>query len=276
MDTALLLQVFLSFSIGGIVVTLLALLAERAHENLAGIIMMFPTTIVLGFFFLGWTTSVQTIANVIPATITPLGIVIFSSVIYIYTARFLEHYITSKQQHILATFFLSSVVWFLLVMPFAWWKFQSVIVGSFGYVFFTTISHFILHHKAPKTNIQQHQYSFLQVLIRAVFTGAVIAIVVILGKILNPFWAGIFTMYPAVTFASLIIFHYYYSTAQLFHFMKKVPLGSISLYAYTIAAMQLFPSYGLWLGSLGAYLIALSVSFLLVLILKLSKDKHPS
>lgn len=273
MNTTLLLQILLSFSIGGIVVTLLALLAERVHENLAGIIMMFPTTIVLGFFFLGWTTSPQTVANIIPATITPLGIVIFSSVIYICTASFLEHYITDKKQHIFTTIFLSSLLWLILVMPFALWKFQNVIWGSLGYAFFTIISHLILHQKAPKTTILHHQYSFLQILIRAAFTGSVIATVVILGKVLNPFWGGIFTMYPAVTFASLMIFHYYYSTPQLFHFMKKAPWGgSISLYAYTIAAMLLFPSYGLWLGTLGAYLIALSASLLLIFILKVLKN----
>ena len=83
MRTILLVQLIVSFLVGGSLITILSLIAEKTNQHIAGIVMMFPTTLVLGFFFLGLTTNAENVSTVIPATLIPLGIVIFSSVIYI-------------------------------------------------------------------------------------------------------------------------------------------------------------------------------------------------
>jgi uncharacterized membrane protein (GlpM family) len=80
MTTFLLVQVLVSFFVGGAFITILSLIAEQTNQNISGIIVMFPTTLVLGFFFLGLTTNAANVSTVIPATLIPLGIVIFSSV----------------------------------------------------------------------------------------------------------------------------------------------------------------------------------------------------
>lgn len=68
-------------------------------------------------------------------------------------------------------------------------------------------------------------------------------------------------MYPAATFAALMIFHFYYKPRQLFYFMKKAPLGSLSLMIYTLAVMFFFPVYGVVAGSLLAYSLSLAFFF---------------
>ena len=264
MTSTLVLQLLISFFVGGFFITLLALLAERSSENISGIIMMFPSTIVLGFFFLGITTSAEKVALIVPATLIPLGIVIFSSVIYIYSSVFFSKYIKTKVIQILITLVVSSFIWFILASPFALWKFQNLILGIIGFFILITMTHFILVKHKFQEKIIRLKYTKIQIMMRAVFTGGIIAIVVLFGKLFNPFWGGIFTMYPAATFATLIIFHFYYEPRQLFYFVKKAPLGSLSLFIYAISVMLLFPKMGIVMGTIVAYAISLSFSLLLI------------
>lgn len=260
MAATLLLQLLLSFVIGGSLIALLTILAEKAGERTAGIILMLPTTIVIGFFFLGCTTSARNVAHIVPATLIPLGIVVFSSVIYIYYSLFISKYIRSKKTQILITFIATSITWFFLAAPFAIYRFSSIITGIAGYIILAFSAHYMLNKRGNKTNISRLSYTLPQIIFRAAFIGAMIAIVVYLGKILDPFWGGVFTMYPAATLATLIILHYYYEPLQLFYFMKKAPTGSISIFIYAICAMVLFPSYGIITGTFLSYSASLFFS----------------
>ncbi len=253
-----------SFVVGGSFIALLSILAERTTKNIAGIIMMFPSTIVLGFFFLGLTTSAEKVAMIIPATLVPLGIVIFSSVIYIYFAMFFAAYLKSKLAQILITFTASSLTWFALASPFAIWRLTNLVWGTTGFFTLIMVAHLILNRNKLQQEISRPRYTVFQIAFRAVFMGTIIATVVLLGKLLNPFWGGVFTMYPAATFAALVTFHFYYQPNQLFHFMRKAPIGSIALFLYTISAMLLFPRFGIVLGTMMSYGISLTVPVLLI------------
>ena len=268
MNTYFLLQVFSSFLIGGFLITLLSLLAERSSERISGIIMMFPSTIVLGFFFLGWSTSAAQISQIAPATLIPLGIVILSSVFYTYVALVISKCIYSKFWQIIVTIVISIVIWFILAAPFALRKFNNLYVGITGYFMLVMLAHFIMKRHEYKEVLIRPRYTKYQIFLRGIFMGTIIASVVIMGKILNPFWGGIFAMFPAATFAALITFHFYYVPEKLFYFMKKAPLGSVSLFTYVICSMLFFSRYGLILGTAFSYLICLGVSLLLVKISK--------
>lgn len=272
MTTTFIIQLLVSFIAGGCFITLLSYIAENANENVAGIIMMFPSTIVLGYFFLGLTTSAEQVALVVPATLIPLGIVIFSSVIYIYCSIFFANFLKIKIIQIAITFVVSSIIWFILTSPFAIWKLTNLILGIAGFFILITLTHLILSKQKIQGKIFRPRYTKMQIAIRAIFTGCIISIVVFFSKVLNPFWGGIFTMYPVATFASLMIFHFYYEPKQLFYFMKKAPLGSLSLFIYAISVMVLFPKLGIILGTLIAYITSLVFSIFLIQY-KLKPDK---
>jgi len=264
MSTFFLVQLFVSFFVGGALITILSLIAENTNQRISGIILMFPTTLVLGFLFLGLTTTAENVSIVIPATLIPLGIIVFSTVIYIYSSIFFEEHVKSKISQILCSLLTSAIVWFLLASPFAIYKFSNLLIGIFGFFIIITVTHFILRDKKYKLSLARPVYSKTQIIVRALFTGSVIATVVFLGRTLNPFWGGIFTMFPAATFATLTILHFYYDPRQLFHFMKSAPLGSISLFIYAISIMLLFPKIGIWAGTLVSYSISLIFGLLLI------------
>ncbi len=264
MTTILLTQLFVSFFAGGAFITLLSLIAERTNQHISGIIMMFPTTLVLGFLFLGMTTSAGHVSAVIPATLIPLGIIIFSSVTYIYCSIYFTSRIRGKIRQIGCSLCTSALIWFVLAAPFAIYQFSNLLIGVFGFFVIILVTHFILQSKSYEAPLTRPAYTKMQILIRALFTGSIIATVVFLGKTLNPFWGGIFTMFPAATFATLVILHFYYEPRQLFYFMKNAPLGSVSLFIYAISIMIVFPRLGIWAGTLVSYSISLAFSLLLI------------
>ncbi len=257
-------QVSLAFVAGGSFMAILSILAERSNDRIAGIIMMFPTTIVFGFFFLGWVTSPTKVALIVPSTLMPLGLVVFSSAIYIYTAKFISQFKFAKRVEILLSFFTSILIWLALAVPFALFKFSNLIYGIAGYSVLSLITYHILNLKQNGQDLPRPIYNTKQKIFRAVFMGSMIAVVVLLAKCLNLFWGGLFTMFPAATFSALITFHFYYEPNRLFFFMKRAPVGSISLFLYTISVMLLFPLIGIFFGTIGAYGVSLISSLILI------------
>lgn len=264
MNIILLAQVLVSFIVGSSLITCISLIAEKVNQHISGIILMLPTTLVLGFFFLGLTTTAENVSTIIPATLIPLGIVVFSSIIYIYCAIFFERKLKHKISQIVSTLLTSIIIWFALACPFAFYKFSNTFFAIISFIIIVRITHLILRSKQYTFSLSKPKYKKIQLIIRALFTGSLIALVVFLGKTLNPFWGGIFTMFPVTTFATLVILHFYYKPNQLFYFMKSAPLGSISLFIYSISVMLLFPTFGIWVGTLISYIISLTFGLLLI------------
>jgi hypothetical protein len=262
-------QILISFLAGGILITLISLMAERASEKNAGIIMMIPTTIVLGFLFLALATSAENVSTIVPATLVPIGIIMLSIVIYIRYAILFSEYFKNKPAQITMTLAASSLSWFILAGPFAWYKFNNLALGIAGYFASIFIAGYFLN-KAPSIRPEKKTYTPLQITFRAVFVGTILSTVVVLGNKLNVFWGGVFTMYPAATFASLVIFQYYYQPNQLFFFMKKAPLGSLSLFVYAISVMLLYPKLGILGGTILSYMISI---LFIILLLKFQKQR---
>jgi uncharacterized membrane protein (GlpM family) len=266
----LVLQLITSFLVGGAAVTLLSLLAEKANDKIAGIILIFPTTIVLGLLFLGISTSAQTVAFIIPATLIPLGLAVFLPVIYIYTAMLFNKIIMQKSIQILATLISTCIVWFGLAIPFVIYKFNNLLTGILGFLCLSALGHIILNRPVNNVVINKAAYSRKQILFRAIFIGTVVALVVYLSKILNSFWGGLFAVFPAATTAALLIFHYYYTPQQLIYFMRKAPMGALSVFCYALMVLIFYPKFGLALGTVVSYSISLALSLIMI---KLQQSK---
>jgi uncharacterized membrane protein (GlpM family) len=274
LTNSLIIQLIASFLVGGGFITLLSILAEKANKNISGIIAMFPSTVVLGFFFLGITTSAKKVSAIIPATLIPLGIIVLSSVIYIHLALLCTKYFVSKLKQITITLISSSMVWFLITAPFAAFRFNNLTIGILGYLILMLTAYNILKRKTNASFQTKFNYSKVQIFFRASFMGTIITLVVLLAKTLkNPFWGGIFTMYPAATFAILIVLHFYYQPKELFSFFRNAPIGSLSIFAYCLSVMILFPVYGVIIGTILAYLISFLVSASLIKFQKMKETR---
>ncbi|MCK5776701.1 MAG: hypothetical protein KAH25_11015, partial [Bacteroidales bacterium] len=270
MNSIFVIQLMVSFIVGGGFVTLLTLLAEKSSNRISGIILSFPSTVLISFFFLAWTQSTEDVATIIPATLIPIGVSVLFPVFYIYFAKLGSEFINGRNQLILFSLISATLIWLVLSIPMAYHKMTNMLFGIIGYILLAIIGHILLNRK-KSTKVQAHSYTIWQIVARAVFVGLLVSVVVFLGEISNPFWGGVLAIYPAALSASLIVIHWHYGHENLFELCRKIPLGSLSIFVYVIVVMIVFPIYGFVLGTAIALISSLLTSLFLSFISKFSK-----
>lgn len=272
MNNILLLQLIISFIIGGSFVALLSLIAERVSSRFAGIILAFPSTIAIGFFFLGWTLSPQAAAKIVPATLLSLGFSVLYPIIYVYSAIWCSKFISSKIQQIIFCFSISTLFWLVLSLPIVILKINNLALGIVGYIVLALLAHVLFSTKKEnKSSLQP--YTLKQKIYRSAFIGLIIALAVFFGKTFGSFWGGAFATFPAAFSSSLIILHWYYEPQKLFSVVRKVPLGSLSLCTYLLTVMIAFPLFGFVFGTIIAYCVSLITT---IILLKIQRQQEKS
>jgi hypothetical protein len=268
-DKLFVIQLIVSFVVGGGLVALLTIVAEKVNQRIAGIILTFPITGGMSIFFLGWTTSAEAVVEVIPSIFITMGVVLLFISIYPYIAQFIGQYIENRVLQILISYFLGVGIWFVLAVPTIIFEFNNYLLGVLGYILLNMLSHFILTRKTYKKPVTL-TYTVGQKIGRAAFVGFIMSLVVLLGKVSTPFWGGMFTMFPAAFSSVLIIIHWYYGINTLFPILRKVAVGSLSVFSYVNIVKFTFPELGIVLGTIVAFLGSVIVSLLLIMYIQSS------
>ncbi len=249
MQTELLNQLIISFILGGSLISVLSLLAEKLPPKFSGIVLSLPSTIILGYFFLGYGQSAVAVAQIVPASIPALGLAVLYPYIYVQIAKILTHTKSSKTLSTIISFILSAGFWLLAALPFIIFRHTSLLVGIMIYLLFVLAINFLLKRmKVQKT--EAHHYGRKSLLIRALFVGTLISLVSLLAETMNPFWAGVIAMFPAGLASSMIVIHWNNDPRFLVSMVRMVPVGSITIAVYALSAMLAFPATGIYWGTL--------------------------
>lgn len=262
MNELFIIQLLASFFIGGVFVVLLVTLAERASTQIAGVIIMFPSTLALGFFFLAWVLSPEAVAQAAPLAIISTAINFIFFLGYPMLANFFATKTNSKIIQILLSLIISMLPWAVLISIIAKNKPTGMffVMIIFGLVVF--ISHFILKKNQQEKSVAI-SYTTWQKIGRAVFAGFVVTSVVFLGKILGPFWGSIFSAFPASVSSAFILIHWYYGPVALFPIIQRLPIGALVIPVFAISAMIFFPLTGFIVGTFLSFVVSFVASFLL-------------
>jgi len=262
MNKYFLLQIIVSFVIGGAFVTFLSFLAERI-DKYSGIILTFPSTLTIGFFFLGMILGADKIITIIPVTLISLGSAILFAAIYFYAALLLKRANADKIYQIICSFCFSTMCWFALVFYFIMKKFSNLTLGIVSYLLLITITYVLLNLKNNNvTNIKVLKYSIGQKICRALFVGGLIATIVILSKS-YALWGAAFAMFPAAIASTIMTFHWYYGIDKLLPVVKKMPIGSVSLFVYALVSIFSFRYFGFIFGTIVSCIVSLLTSILI-------------
>jgi len=259
------IKIVISFIFGAIFLSLLLYFAEKSNKKISGIIITFPSTMVLSFFFIGWTISSKVVIKIVPLTIIILGLDVFFIIIYPFIASYVKNKIKNKLLQILITLFLSLSVWFILSILFFQYKINNLFVSILIYLFFVVMSKIIISKKIRKIDKKttKIKYSFSQIIFRALFMGFIITLSVFLSKVLDPFLGAIFAVFPAAFVSMIIIIHYNYDSNFLFYFLENVSIGSLNLFLYAIMTIYTFKCFGFVFGTLTNIFLAIIVIYLL-------------
>lgn len=261
------LQLLASVIVGGIFVALQTLIAERVPQNISGILLSIPSTLVIALFFIGWTLSVQTVSNIVPVIPLSFGIGLIFVCVYTCTANILKF---GRAVQLIVSTTIATFVWIILAFPLAYIQITSTSLSLFLYFCLLIISHYFL---AVRPNVNTvplvYKYTIVQKLIRSMTGGLIIGIIILLANTLGPVWGGIVSGFPAVFLSALLIVHWQHGPEFLFHITKALPLGSPIFPLYAIIVQYSYPRFGIELGTL----IALMLSLLYPLLVIVSRKK---
>ncbi len=264
MNRIFIIQLIASFIIGGCFIAAQSYIAEKVSEKTAGIVLAFPSTMGLGFFFLGWVLTPEVVSSIVPSTILSLGLVTLFPTVYYFAARLFRK-VASKKMQILLSVFVGLLFWFVQAIPIAYYEINNLGIGIAAFCIAATMSFLLIFFReADRPKPPSVTYTKQQLVGRAVFIGFIIFIITLFGKTLGPFWGGIFTMFPAAYISTFIILHWYYNADDILSFIRRIPIGSLSFLVYTLMIMYTFPVLGFIGGTIAAYLASLITSYTLV------------
>jgi hypothetical protein len=255
MEASFWLKLALSFVAGSVWVTASTLIAERFGSKLGGLIGGLPSTAVISLFFIGWSQS-PTLASQ-AATMIPIVQGINSLLIVVYVLWVKHSFAIGITAGLLA--------WFALTGLLVGYSLGALWVSITGWLGFGLASYFVVEKilRVPSQGCIQVRYTAIQVLLRALFGGTVIAFAVLVGKLGGPLYGGIFATFPAM-FLSTLVITYYSGGASFSSAVAKSLLlsGIINVPLYALAVRFLYPAWGLYVGTLAAFIFSLGSGYL--------------
>jgi uncharacterized membrane protein (GlpM family) len=231
------------------VVVGLSLLAEHVSPKLAGLISGYPTGSAILLFFYGLEQSPEFAAK--SAVYNMLGLTASMSFVYFYykASNLFNKYTILLSCAVAIPGFLV-VIWLLHFMPPN--RFICTIIS----VLFSFLFIFLFREIQNEKIAERVNLNYKVLIIRAFFAGSIILLISGFAGLLGPTWAGLFSAFPTTLFPLLLIIHYTYGKKYVHTIIKNVPAGMISLIIYSLSVSIVYPSMGIYAGTLFCYLLA--------------------
>ena len=252
MTQALAAQLVVSFVAGGAFIALLSLAAERVSPAIAGIILNLPSTMVLSFFFIGWTLGPARVAEIAPALPLTFGVTLLFNVVYVLVALRVPGKVAGMAVATVA----GLGFWFSLTASLAYWRFNQPLLSTAGFAVAVIIAHLVFRRLAKDAAPVRMHFTTTDIVLRSCCAGGIIATVVLLSKTLGVFWGGMFSAFPAANLSSMLILHRSRGAHSLSGIVRNMPIGAISPLIFLFAAAAAFPAFGTVGGTVAAFLIS--------------------
>lgn len=240
------IKLILSFLVGGLYIGSTIWVAERFGSKIGGILIGLPATLLVGLLFIAWTQNIE--AAVSATVVAPAAIAANS--------LFLVAFIALHKHGRFMALTGSMLLWALLTLPLVlftldslWW---SILISALFFGLAIRYLRKFPHQKLPGFHLPRSEFLF-----RVVFTGFVVFLAVLLGKILGPLWGGLFVSFPAAFSSSLFLLERTHGIDFTASVAKTMPYGSIGNVLFASIFYLAVPYLGLLLGTLIAYFFAL-------------------
>jgi hypothetical protein len=248
-DSGFVWRIILSFIAGSLVVTASTVAAETMGPRLGGIIGGIPSTVAVSLLFIGIVQSPLAAAQATDAIPLALG----------FNGLFILAYASLANRGRAISLGVGAFVWLTLttiVVCLGVPRFQFSMVIFM--ILLVACWQIIGRIATPKErNDRPTRFTGGQIAARAVSGGIVVAACVYLGKALGVLFGGIASVFPVVTTTTLVVVHHARGSAFLQMYARPLLASSlINVMAYALAVRIFYPSLGLGVGTLVAYLIS--------------------
>ena len=224
----------------------LSLAAEHASPKIAGLLSGYPMGAAIVLFFYGVEVSPEFAAD--SAVYTMVGMIGSLSFMFFY--------------------YLASL--YLTVMPILF----STIISLTGFFIIAWLIHFLpltlassllallcslilflyLFRRIENVTIKNRiKMNHTVLLVRAVVAATIILMVIGVGTVVGPTWAGLFSAFPCTFLPLVLIVHYTYDREHVHTIIKNVPRGLGAVIMYVITVFFAYPAFGVYRGTLMAF-----------------------
>jgi uncharacterized membrane protein (GlpM family) len=230
----------------------LSIVTERISPKLAGILAGIPTGSAITLFFIGLENGTDFASQA--ALYNMIGIIAMQALLFAYY----KASITFKGNSLVLSSILSVTGYLIVIylLQFLPKDIPLAVLLPLASIFLFTY----LFRKIENTKITERiKLSPAVVLARAIAAAAIILAVTEVAGLVGPKWAGLLTAFPTTTFPLLLIVHYTYDVKHVHTIIKNFPVGLASLIAYSLTISLAFPLFGVFYGTLAAFLSALII-----------------
>jgi len=246
MDKIFIIRVIISFFIAGIWIAGATLLAERLGSKLGGLVTNLPSNILISLIFVVMVNGIPYVIDALPAV--PIGMAI--------NMIFLFVFIIALQYGLLLSTIISLLIWFGLAIAAAFLNYDNLFVNVVFYIIMSFITFIVLEKviKIPSAKKSNKKYTPLQMFIRAVFAGSIVASVVVISKFFDAYILGIFSTFPAVLLSTMVILGINQGKEFAQATGKVLVLSSTNIVVYVVAVYFTFPRFGIILGTVISFI----------------------
>jgi uncharacterized membrane protein (GlpM family) len=254
-----------AFAVGSLWVILVTIVAERRGSVFGGVLGGLPSTSAFSFLFIGVNQS--STEAVQATTLFPLAFAITSAYLFFYAFFALKGFGRGIILSLLIWFGVSSVIVASHFSDFALSLASGAVISTLTYFAFTRTL------KLPHLAGEKKLYRTHEILLRGIGAGALVGISVLSSQIGGPILGGVAAAFPAVFTSTLIILNRSRGTEFSRAITKPlVTSGILTIIPYSVAVRLLYPSLGIWLGTLFSYALIAPLAALSYFGLKRSKE----
>ena len=246
MDALLILRVLAAFLVAGTWITIVTLIADRFGSKLGALLATMPSNIVVSMLFIGIGQGSLFASDA--ATAVPAGLAVDALFIFIY--------VLAVKKYGLKAFIPAIGTWAVLIYLLGSNNLATFVPGLAAFVVATVVLFVILEYylKIPSRKANRITVGRNEIIMRAIFSGSVVAAVVIVAAVTNSVWGGLLATFPASWSSSLFLVTRSQGGKFAQGFGKVMLFSQWTIIIYAIAVMLAFPVYGPLVGTLLAYL----------------------
>lgn len=262
MDFIFLLKVVSSFVIAGSWIALSTMIAERMGSKIGGLISNLPSNILVSLIFIALVNDVSYVSNA--AISIPLGISICT--------LFLVVFILFLKFSLLIAIIFSLLFWLLSAFLSSRLNLDNFYINIIISLVTIFLSALFLEKilKTPSVKNNKRRLNFSQFVSRILFSGSIVAGVVVISRFSTPYFVGIFATFPAMLLSTMVILTVNQGKKFAQGTGKILALSLSNTVVYIIAVYITYPSLGILWGTLISYsLSAMWIIFLYPLVKKL-------
>lgn len=246
MERLFLTQILLSFLIAGTWIAFSSLVAERLGIRIGGLIANLPANLMISLLFVTFVRDVEYVADAV--LVVPAGLVVVTVflLVFILTIRF----------GLLMASCLSLLAWFSIAHLLSQAPRMDLLPSIGIYLGFVVLAMVALDKVLVVDGVRavRREYTRQQIIGRAVFSGSIVAAVVIVAKFSPPNYTGILATFPAMLFSTLFILARNQGPDFVRSVGKVLTLTTTNLLIYALAVYFTYPQFGVVIGTMISYL----------------------